>query len=395
MSLNAALVLNAGSSSLKFALFRLAGGKKLVQGQVEGIGVHPHFVAFDAGHAKIDEWQHAGAAESHEALLEQLLTWVDAHLAAARLVCVGHRVVHGGAEFSAPVRITTEILAKLETLIPLAPLHEPHNLAPIRAITAIRPELPQIACFDTGFHATLPHLATQFALPREITAQGVRRYGFHGLSFDHIAHLLQTTEPTLFASRVIVAHLGNGASLCAMQGGRSVDVTTGFSALDGLMMGTRCGSIDPGVLLYLMQHCGMNAAAIEDLLYKHSGLLGVSGLSFDLRELHGTPAGEAAIDLFVYRAAREAAALIGSLGGLDALIFTAGIGEHDAVVRAAICARLAWIGVQIDAEANAAQARDITAQGSRLRVLVIPADEEAAILRHMREVLSSTLRASP
>jgi len=388
MKIAAALVINAGSSSLKFALFRLASGEKLVQGQIEGIGVHPHFVAFDAAHAKIDEWQHAGAAESHEALLEQLLGWVETHLGAARLVCVGHRVVHGGADFAAPVRITPAILTALERLIPLAPLHQPHNLAPIRAITAIRPELPQIACFDTGFHVTLPKLATEFALPKEITSEGVRRYGFHGLSFDHIAHLLQTTEPTLFTSRVIVAHLGNGASLCAMQAGRSIDVTTGFSALDGLMMGTRCGSIDPGVLLYLMQHRGMDAAAIEDLLYKHSGLLGVSGVSFDMRELHGKPEGDAAIDLFVYRAAREAAALIGSLGGLDALIFTAGIGEHDAVVRAAICARLAWIGVQIDAAANIAQASEITAQGSRLRVLVIPADEEAAILRHMRELLA-------
>ena len=387
MSTDADLVLNAGSSSLKFALFTLKGSQRLVQGQIEGIGVHPHFTAFDATGARIDEWRHEGAAESHEALFAQLLGWIDAHLGTARLAAIGHRVVHGGARFSAPMRVTPEVLAALETLIPLAPLHQPHNLAPIRAIAALRPDLAQIACFDTGFHASLPPLATQFALPPEITNEGVRRYGFHGLSFDHIADTLRHEAPALFTGRVIVAHLGNGASLCAMQDGRSVDVTTGFSALDGLMMGTRCGALDPGVLLYLMQAHGMAASEIEALLYKRSGLLGVSGISPDMRDLHGTARGEAAIGLFVYRAAREAAALAGSLGGLDGLVFTAGIGEHDAAVRAAICARLAWLGVAIDAQANAAHAREITGAASRVRVLIIPADEEAAILRHMHDIL--------
>jgi acetate kinase len=388
MTRSAALVLNAGSSSLKFAVFDLArDGVELVRGEIEGIGVAPHFRAFDSARQMIGEWRRPAALAPHEALLDELLDWIETHLGDAALVAVGHRVVHGGARFAAPALVSPEVLAALEALVPLDPLHQPHNLAPIRAIAAVRPDLPQIACFDTSFHATMPDLATRFALPPAYLAEGVRRYGFHGLSYDHIAETLRRTEPELAKGRVIAAHLGNGASMCAMLDGRSVDVSMGFSVLDGLMMGTRCGSIDPGVLLYLMRRHGMDEAAIEDLLYHRSGLLGVSGISPDMRDLHGKPAGEAAIDLFVYRAAREAAALAGSLGGLDAMVFTAGIGEHDAVVRAEICARLAWLGVAVDPERNRHHAAEIAAAGSRVRVKVIPANEEAAILRHMRALL--------
>lgn len=390
MMRQAALVLNAGSSSIKFSVFELGADDALrLHGELEGIGVRPQFHAVDAKGAEAGRWSDAQASATHEDLLDRMLAWIEAHLGDVALCAVGHRVVHGGTVFSAPVVATPEVTAQIAALAPLAPLHQMHNVAPIAAIAARRPGLLQIACFDTAFHASLPVLATRLALPLSYEARGVRRYGFHGLSFDHIAHTLARSEPALAQGRVIAAHLGNGASLCALLAGTSVDVTTGFSTLDGLMMGTRCGSLDPGVILYLMQHDGLDARAVEDLLYHRAGLLGVSGLSSDMRELHRSEAGQAAVALFCHHAAREAHAMLQALGGLDGIVFTGGIGEHDAAVRAAICARLGWLGVALDPVANQDNARVISRAGSRVQVLVLPANEEAAILRGMREVMAA------
>jgi acetate kinase len=318
-----------------------------------------------------------------------LLRWVDAHLGGDTLVAVAHRIVHGGQDFIEPVRLTDPIVTALDRLTPLAPLHQGHCLSPVRAIMALRPGLPQIACFDTAFDHTMPPLATRFSLPREYEARGVRRYGFHGLSYEHIARTLHATAPGLASGRVIVAHLGNGASLCALRNGRSIDTTMGFTALDGLMTGTRCGTIDPGVVLYMLREQRLDANAIEDVLYRRSGLLGVSGISSDMRALIASTDVHAkdAIELFVYRIGREAAALVGALGGLDGLVFTAGIGEHVAEIRAAVCDRLAWLGVAVDPAANAHHANRISSPNSRVDVRVIPADEEAAMIRHALEAL--------
>ena len=336
----AVLTINAGSSSIKFALFETGGSLPLVsRGQIEGIGTAPHFIAKAASGEVLAEqrWHERGA--EHEALLGTLLEWVEAHLGRESLVAIGHRVVHGGVDYVWPGRVTPGVLDKLERLVPLAPLHEPHNLSPIRAIAAIRPNLPQVACFDTAFHRGMPEVATRLALPRHYEAEGVRRYGFHGLSYEYIALRLREVAPELASGRVIAAHLGNGASLCAMHDGRSVDTTMGFTALDGLVMGTRCGSIDPGAILYLQQRHGMSAAQVESLLYKESGLLGLSGISSDMRALlaSGAEAASEAIELFVFRIARETGALMASLGGLEGFVFTAGIGEHAAAVREAVC----------------------------------------------------------
>ena len=387
---DAVLALNAGSSSIKFALFEIAGTpRRIARGEIEGIGTAPHFVARNAEGTVIGERRWPDASVGHEALLGGLLEWVDAHLAGDTLVAVGHRVVHGGRDFAGPALLDDKVLQALDLLTPLAPLHQPHSLSPVRAIMAVRPGLPQVACFDTSFHHTLPAVATRFALPREYEAEGVRRYGFHGLSYEYIAGVLRQTAPKLAAGRVIVAHLGNGASLCALNNGVSIDTTMGFTALDGLMLGTRCGTIDPGVILYLLQQKRLPAAEIETLLYQRSGLLGVSGLSSDMRVLldSSTAAAREAVELFVFRIAREAAALAGSLGGLDGFVFTAGIGEHAAQIRAAVCTRLAWLGVAIDPGANNADAGRISAADSRVEVRVIPTDEEAMIVRHTLETL--------
>ena len=387
---DAVLALNAGSSSIKFGLFehddvpqRIAGG------EIEGIGTAPHFIARDAKGKIIGERRWLDASVDHEALLGGLLEWVDAHLGADTLVAVGHRVVHGGRDFTGPVRLDDKVLQALDLLTPLAPLHQPHSLSPVRAIMAVRPGLPQVACFDTSFHHTLPAVATRFALPRAYEAEGVRRYGFHGLSYEYIAGVLKQTAPELASGRVIVAHLGNGASLCALRDGVSVDTTMGFTALDGLMMGTRCGTIDPGVILYMLQQQKLAPAEIETLLYQHSGLLGVSGISSDMRVLLESSAIEAqeAVELFVFRIARETAALAGSLGGLDGFVFTAGIGEHAAEIRTAVCARLAWLGVAIDPAANSNHAGRISTADAQVEVRVIPTDEEAMIVRHTLETL--------
>ncbi|HTY68338.1 MAG TPA: acetate/propionate family kinase [Alphaproteobacteria bacterium] len=387
------LVVNAGSSSIKFSAYRIGAGRPPAlqfKGQVEGIGSAPHMMARDANGTMIAErrWPR-GDAVTHEAIFEILGSWVREHVGGDPLLAVGHRIVHGGPTFAGPVRIDAKVLADLEALCPLAPLHQPHNLAAVRAITATSPALPQVACFDTAFHHGQPALARRFALPRELHDAGIRRYGFHGLSYDYIASALRARAPAVAAGSVIVAHLGAGASLCAMADGRSVDTTMGFTALDGLPMATRCGSLDPGVLLHLLQARGMTAETIEKMLYQKSGLLGVSGISGDMRELlasEDSRAGEA-VELFVYRIAREIGALTASLGGLDALVFTAGIGEHAPEIRRRVCERIAWLGVALDAEANARGAERISTAGSRISVWALPTDEELTIVRQTVAVL--------
>ncbi|WP_428375487.1 acetate/propionate family kinase [Lichenicoccus sp.] len=382
------LALNAGSSSIKFALFEIGPNDEanpISRGQVEGIGNAPHFLARDPSGAILSEqrWPH-DTAPSHKALIGILLDWVDHHLGADRLVAVGHRVVHGGSDHRVPERVTDRLLDALDRLTPLAPLHQPHSLSPIRAIAEARPGLVQVACFDTAYHRTMPPVATRLALPRRYEHQGLRRYGFHGLSYEYIAGRLATDAPALAAGRVIVAHLGNGASLCAMRHGRSLDTTMGFTALDGLVMGTRCGSIDPGVLLYLQQSGGLSLGDLEDLLYRRSGLLGVSGIDSDMRTLLGsrTEAAREAVELFVYRFIQQAGAMLATLGGLDGLVFTAGIGEHAPEIRTAVCAKLAWLGIALDEELNRAGKGRISMPQSRVEIWVIPTDEEAMIARH-------------
>jgi len=384
----AVLTLNAGSSSLKFALFR--AGAEVLRGQVSGIGTHPEAKAARDGQALDPPALHG---TTHEEFLPGLLDWVGGHLDGAAIVAAGHRVVHGGTRFVQPVRITAAVMAGLEALVPLAPLHQPHNLSAIRAVAKALPELPelpQVACFDTAFHSTMPEVATWLPLPRELRDAGLRRYGFHGLSYEFIAGRLRELSPALSAGRVLVAHLGNGASLCAMQAGRSVETTMGFTALDGLMMATRCGSLDPGAMLYLMQSRGMPAQDVEDMLYHQSGLLGVSGISSDMRDLAASddPRAREAIEVFVHRMVQCVGGLVAHLGGLDGVVFTAGIGEHDPALRAAVCAALSWLGLTLDDAANAAGGTvRISAAGSKVEAWVIPTDEEAVIARHAAAVL--------
>ena len=389
---DAILTLNAGSSSIRFALFETGRAlRRVAAGEVENIGAAAHLRIHAGGELVLERRWPAQAALTHEALLGSVLDWVDTHLGQDRLIACGHRIVHGGGKFAAPIRLTAAILAELDALAPLAPLHQPHNLAAVRAVLALRPGLAQTASFDTAFHHTMPEAATRFALPRRFHDEGVRRYGFHGLSYEYIASRLAVVAPRLAGGRVIAAHLGNGASLCAMVAGRSADTSMGFTALDGLVMGTRTGAMDPGVLLYLMQARGMDAAALTTLLYKQSGLLGVSGISADVRTLLASPAPQAAqaLALFAASAARQIAGLIPSLGGLDGLVFTAGIGEHAAAVRAAICARLGWLGIVLSAEANEADAPCISTEGSLVEVRIIPTDEEAMLAAHCREVIGA------
>lgn len=386
---DAILTLNAGSSSLKFALYRLGARKTLaLKGFIEGIGVDPHLVVRDDAGAVLTErrW-FSGGAGSHEDFLDGLLSWIDDHLGEDRLIAVGHRVVHGGAAFGAPVRIDPATLEALEKLSPLAPLHQPHNLAAIRAVAVVRPGLPQVACFDTAFHHGQDPVVTRFALPRALSEQGVRRYGFHGLSYEFVSRRLRELDPALAAGKAIVAHLGNGASLCGMRDGRSVDSSMGFTALDGLVMGTRCGTLDPGVALYLLQQKKLTPDALEDLLYRKSGLLGVSGISSDMRALEASddPRAHDAIESFVHRIVRESGAVASVMGGLDGFVFTAGIGENAPGIRRAVCQGLAWLGLSLDDAANRAEGnapRRISAPDSRMSVWVIPTDEEAMIVEH-------------
>ena len=392
----AVLVINAGSSSLKFSAYRVRDGapQRTVRGQIEGIHDRPRLVARDGGGASLAEQDLGAGARGHEACLAVLLDWLRDHGDAAELTAAGHRVAHGGTRFSGPVRVDAGVLANLEALSPLAPLHQPNNLAPIRALERVHPGLPQVACFDTGFHSDKPAVAGMFALPRDLTEAGIRRYGFHGLSYEYIAATLPAVAPEIADGRVVVAHLGSGASMCAMRGGRSVDSSMGFTALDGLPMGTRCGTLDPGVVLYLLRQEGMDADAVERLLYTDSGLKGVSGLSNDMRTLLASddPRAAEAIDLFVYRIVQQLGALAATLGGLDGLVFTAGIGERAASIRARVITAAAWLGLELDATANEAGGPRITRAGSPVSAWAIPTNEELMIARHTLAVLGAAGR---
>jgi len=390
------LALNAGSSSIKFSLFVTTGSidalSLVYQGEVEGLGSEPRFrVSDSAGQRFVDEQLIAKAAPtlSHEEALGVLLEWIEHHEAGLTLMAVGHRVVHGGTLFLAPVLVDSNVINQLEQLVPLAPLHQPHNLAAIRVIARMKPDVPQVACFDTAFHSTQPPVAQAFALPRDVTALGVKRYGFHGLSYEYIASVLPKYAGALADGRVVVAHLGNGASMCAMQGRQSRATTMGFTALDGLPMGTRCGALDPGVLLYLLSEQHMDMPAVTDLLYHRSGLLGVSGESSDMHDLltSAAPSACEAIDLFVYRIGRELGSLAATLGGLDVLVFTAGIGEHAERIRARVCQDAQWLGVRLDNEANRAGGPKISTDNSGVAVWVIPTDEDLMIARHTNALI--------
>ncbi len=392
--IDAILVINAGSSSIKFSLFaELSAGLALVaRGQVEGIYTAAHFVAQDAvGKPEGEKRWEPGAKLGHEGALAHIIDWLKAtHGGDHRLAAVGHRVVHGGTDYAAPVRLDAAVVAKLEKLVPLAPLHQPHNLAPIRALLQRLPELPQVACFDTAAHRSNPPLAQMFALPKELTDAGVRRYGFHGLSYEYVASVLPRFDERAARGRTVVLHLGNGASMCALEGGRSIASTMGFTAVDGLPMGTRCGAIDPGVVLYLMDELKLDARAIEKLIYTQSGLLGVSGVSSDMRALleSSAPGAKLAVDLFVYRIGRELGSLAAALGGLDAMVFTAGIGEHAAPIRERVCRQAAWLGVELDPQTNARHGPRISTATSRSAAWVIPTNEELMIARHTRDLLA-------
>ncbi len=387
---DAILVLNAGSSSVKFSTFRRSGEllSRELRGQVSGLGTAPRLTARHGTERVVDR-EIAHEPMSHADALGILLDFLRGELQGARIIGVGHRVVHGGLEFMAPTRIDVETLRRLERYIPLAPLHQPHNLAAIRLMLQQLPGVPEIACFDTAFHRTIPEVAQLFALPPRFAEAGVRRYGFHGLSYEYVASVLPALDARAAAGRTVAFHLGNGASMCAMLGCRSVATTMGFTAVEGLPMGTRSGSLDPGVLLFLFDEFGLSVREIERLLYQESGLLGMSGLSSDMRELLASDqaAAHMAVDVFVYRARRELGSLAAALGGLDAIVFTAGIGENQPEVRRRICVDAGWLGVEIDAAANARGEQRISAPGSRVAAYVLPTDEERMIARHVAALL--------
>ena len=392
-STDSIVIINAGSSSIKFSLYDGAALELAMRGKIENLyaGV-TRFVAQDAAGAIIDEHRWTGGAIDHAAGMRFLIDFAQSHLAGRRVVAVGHRIVHGGVDYSGPQLLDADVLAQLDTLVPLAPLHLPHNLAPVRSMFAMAPQVPQVGCFDTAFHTGQPAEAQAFALPARITDLGIRRYGFHGLSYEYIASTLPQADPHLANAKVVAAHLGNGASMCAMHGGRSVASTMGFTAVDGLPMGTRCGALDPGVVLYLIEELGMDVAAVQKLLYQESGLLGVSGLSSDMRTLEQSadPRAQAAIALMVYRIGRELGSLAAALGGLDALVFSGGIGENSTALRAAVCRDAAWLGVELDAAANDRSGdgvRRISTADSRVAVWVVPANEELMIARHTLDIL--------
>ena len=383
-----AVVLNAGSSSLKFCVYRrpeVEAWRLEARGQIEGIGTSPRFSARSGDGARLaDQALDPSTVRDGRTALESLAGWLRSQYGGARVLGVGHRVVHGGATFTRPTIVTPEVLDALKGLIPLAPLHQPYNLAAIEAVSERLPGVPQVACFDTSFHRGQPAVAEVVPLPREIRQAGVQRYGFHGLSYEYVASVLPRVAPEIAGGRVIVAHLGSGASLCALKNGKSVDHSLGFTALDGLCMGTRPGAIDPGVVLYLFQNLGLSAKDVESILYKKSGLLGISGVSNDMRDLvdSSDPAARLAVDYFVYRAAKEIGALAAVLGGIDGLVFTAGIGENSAEIRRRISEASAWLGIAFDPDANAARGPRISAAGSRVSVWVVPTNEELMIARH-------------
>lgn len=387
------VVINAGSSSIKFSLFDGPSLRPALRGKIENLyaGVS-RFIAGDAQGATVGERSWPDAPIDHEAGMRFLIDFAQTHLDGRRVAAVGHRIVHGGVAYSGPRLLDQTVVAELDKLVPLAPLHLPHNLAPVRSMMALAPEVPQVGCFDTAFHAGQPAQAQAFALPARITDLGIRRYGFHGLSYEYIASRLPQADPGLAGAKVVAAHLGNGASMCAMSGGRSVASTMGFTAVDGLPMGTRCGDLDPGVVLYLIEELGMDVAAVQKLLYQESGLLGVSGISADMRTLEASddPRAKAAIGLMVYRIGRELGSLAAALGGIDALVFSGGIGENSVALRAAVCRDAAWLGVRLDAAANDANPRGvarISAAGSKVAVWVVPANEELMIARHALAML--------
>jgi acetate kinase len=389
-----ALVLNAGSSSLKFAVFRVQRAQEwplLLRGNLEGIGTAPKLSAYDSDGPPLAPPQPPPTVRDARGALEHVLGWLRRRFSGARLFGVGHRVVHGGPHHAAPAIVNAELLQDLRNLIPFAPLHQPYNLAAIEAVMQHQPDAHQVACFDTAFHSSLPAHARLIPLPEELRNGGLQRYGFHGLSYEYIASILPQVAPQVARGRVIVAHLGSGASLCALRAGVSIDTTMSFTALDGLCMGTRPGGIDPGAVLYLFQGLGLSVKEVETLLYKKSGLLGISGMSNDMRDLEASdaPAARAAVDYFVYRSAQEISALTASLGGLDALVFTAGIGENSPGIRARICEACAWLGIRLDSVANDAGASCISAAGSTVSAWRIPTNEELMIARHVRQLLST------
>ena len=382
-----AVVVNAGSSSLKFSVF----GRPATQhwrlearGQVEGIGSDPRFAAKDGTGQSVADQKLDGSVKDARSAISFVADWLRGHFGRADVRGVGHRIVHGGARYTGPTIVTPEILEDLRGLIPLAPLHQPYNLAAIEAVWERIPGVPQVACFDTSFHRGQPAVAELVPLPAEIRNAGVQRYGFHGLSYEYIASVLPSVAPEIAGGRVIVAHLGSGASMCALKNGKSVDSTLGFTALDGLCMGTRPGAVDPGVVLYLFQGLGLSVKEVEAVLYKKSGLLGVSGISNDMRALLASsePAARLAVEYFVYRAAKEIGALAAVLGGIDGLVFTAGIGENSPEIRKRICEASAWLGIEVDDEANAGKGPRISTQASAVSAWMIPTNEELMIARH-------------
>jgi acetate kinase len=390
-----AVVINAGSSSLKFCVFRRPDGQPWLietRGQIEGIGTAPRFTAKDGdGKGVLDRQLDTSVNDGRKAL-GAVADWLGERYGGSPVRGVGHRIVHGGAKYTGPTIVTPEVLADLRTLIPLAPLHQPYNLQAIDAVAERLPNVPQVACFDTSFHRGQPAVAELVPLPKDIRDSGVQRYGFHGLSYEYIASVLPSVAPEIAHGRVIVAHLGSGASMCAMKNGKSLDSTLGFTALDGLCMGTRPGTLDPGVLLHLFQTMGRTPKDVEAMLYKKSGLLGISGISNDMRDLLGSsePSARLAVDYFVYRAAKEIGALAAVLGGVDALVFTAGIGENSPEIRKRICDASAWLGVELDADANGRKGPRISTPASKVSAWMIPTNEELMIARHTGRLLGLT-----
>jgi acetate kinase len=383
-------VINAGSSSVKFSFYE--GERRILAGQVDGIGAHPSGSATGPNGEKLEPPDLGPKPPGVPSeVLPAILPWARPRLGDRRLAALGHRVVHGGLHHSRPARVTPELLAELEALVPLAPLHEPHNLAPIKMAMTLNPELPQVACFDTAFHRTAPEVEQAFALPYSLYEQGIRRYGFHGLSYEYIASVLPEHAPEIANGRVVVAHLGNGCSACAMRNRVSIATTMGFTALDGLPMGTRCGDLDAGVVLHLIQQKGMSAEALVDLLYRRSGMLGLSGISSDFRELLASdnPRARFAVEVFCYRVAGHIASLAAALGGLDGIVFTAGVGENAAPVRSAICRACGWLGVELDEAANREHKLRITMPESRVAAYVIKTDENLMIARHARGLVGT------
>ncbi len=390
-----ALVLNAGSSSLKFCVYRRPEAEAWrleARGQIEGIGTSPRLSAKDGAGGSLVDQKLDEAVRDGKSALDALAAWLRSRYGGARVLGVGHRVVHGGALHEGPIVVTTRVLEELRKLVPLAPLHQPYNLAAIEAVFERLPGVPQVACFDTSFHRGQPAVAELVPLPATIRDQGVQRYGFHGLSYEYIASVLPEVAPEIARGRVIVAHLGSGASVCALRNGKSVDSSLGFTALDGLCMGTRPGALDPGVVLHLFQGLGLSAKEVETILYKKSGLLGISGTSNDMRDLltSAEPGARLAVDYFVYRAAKEIGALAAVLGGIDGLVFTAGIGENSAEIRRRIGEASAWLGIEMDPDANAGKGPRISKAGSRVSAWVIPTNEELMIARHTGRLLGLT-----